>query len=91
MNLSGVTVANYMFNTAKNYGGTLKTIYVSANPDYAFNPSKLTSGNSSAMFECRTNLKGGKGTTFNSNIIDRTYARIDEGPTSAKPGYFSVK
>ena len=91
MNLSGVTVANYMFNTAKNYGGTLKTIYVSANPDYAFNPSKLTSGNSSAMFEYRTNLKGGKGTTFNSNIIDRTYARIDEGPTSAKPGYFSVK
>jgi hypothetical protein len=91
MNLSGVRDAKYMFNTADNQGKKLTTIYVSANPEYAFNPNKLSTGNSSNMFQNRLNLKGGNGTTYNSSFLDVRYARIDEGPNSAKPGYFSVK
>ena len=91
MNFSGVRYSNFMFNAANGKGGKLTTIYVSANSEDAFNPSILTSGNSSRMFENRVNLVGGKGTHYNSGKLDLTYARIDEGPSSARPGYFSVK
>jgi hypothetical protein len=44
----------------------------------------------SNIFENCTNLKGGKGTAFDtSHINDKTYARVDGG-TSA-PGYFTGK
>ena len=80
-----------MFNAAKDKGGNLTTIYVSANPEYAFNPSILSAENSTNMFENRVNLVGGKGTTYDASNLNRNYARIDEGPASENPGYFSVK
>ena len=39
------------------------------------------------MFLSCDNLVGGKGTTFDSNVIDATYARPDGG--TGKPGYFT--
>ncbi|MBR5638704.1 MAG: BspA family leucine-rich repeat surface protein [Muribaculaceae bacterium] len=42
---------------------------------------------SSAMFTACSKLVGGMGTTFDSNYIDKTYARIDRG--TADPGYFT--
>ncbi len=37
-----------------------------------------------------SNLVGGAGTAFDSNHIDKEYARIDD-PTNGKPGYFTYK
>ncbi len=61
----------------------LKTIYVSSK----FNTSKVT--DSRTMFENVSNLIGGAGTVFDSNKIDKTYARIDGG--TSNPGYFTLK
>ena len=44
---------------------------------------------SSRMFEDCTKLKGGQGTTYNANHVDKTYAHIDGGPSN--PGYFTYK
>ena len=74
---SNVTNMGYMFNNANN----LKTIYVSSK----FNIDTVTS--STNMFYGCTSLVGGSGTKYNSNYIDKTYARID-GETS-NPGYFT--
>jgi hypothetical protein len=41
------------------------------------------------MFNCCYNLVGGKGTTYDANHIDKTYAHIDGGPSN--PGYFTDK
>jgi surface protein len=41
------------------------------------------------MFENCTSLVGGNGTVYNSNKIDRTYARIDNPPDA--PGYLTYK
>ena len=41
------------------------------------------------MFKNCTNLVGGKGTTYDANHVDKTYARIDRGPSA--PGYFTAK
>ena len=41
------------------------------------------------MFEDCESLMGGKGTKYNSNHIDISYARIDGGPS--KPGYLTKK
>ncbi|MBQ6166854.1 MAG: BspA family leucine-rich repeat surface protein, partial [Muribaculaceae bacterium] len=41
------------------------------------------------MFQDCTNLVGGKGTTYDANHIDATYAHIDGGPSN--PGYFTEK
>ena len=38
------------------------------------------------MFKGCTSLKGGQGTTYNANHVDKTYAHIDGG--SSNPGYF---
>ena len=38
------------------------------------------------MFRGDNNIIGGNGTTYNSNYIDATYARID---TAETPGYFT--
>lgn len=43
------------------------------------------------MFLGCNNLVGGKETTYNSSKIDKTYARVDEGPTSSTPGYLTYK
>ena len=43
------------------------------------------------MFAGCTNLVGGKGTTYDANHTDAEYARIDGGPNSDTPGYFTDK
>ena len=63
---------------------SLETIYVSD----LFVTTKVT--NSTNMFRYDTNLVWWKWTTYNSWKIDKEYARIDEGPTSENPWYFSV-
>jgi len=56
---------------------SLKTIYC----DDAWNPSS-----SDNMFYNCTALVGGKGTVYDANHIDKTYARPDE---AGNPGYFT--
>lgn len=43
------------------------------------------------MFKGCTSLKGGEGTEFNSSHTDYEYARVDGGPASETPGYFTYK
>ncbi len=76
---SNVTNMDYMFD----YSEKLKTIYAGD----GWNTSKI--GYSRGMFENCTNLVGGKGTTFNSKVIDITRAKIDGG--KANPGYLTAK
>ena len=60
----------------------LETIYVGS----GWSTDQVTESDN--MFSFCTNLKGGKGTTYNdSNPIDKTYAHIDGG--TSKPGYFT--
>ena len=64
--------------------GMLKAIYVS--DDFV-----LTSETTSEyMFTNCKNLVGGKGTPYESDHVDGTYARIDN-PTAGEPGYFTDK
>ena len=60
----------------------LKTIYVGD----GWTNSSISS--SILMFHVCSKLVGGNGTTFNSNKIDKEYARID---TASTPGYFTRK
>ncbi|MBQ6434100.1 MAG: BspA family leucine-rich repeat surface protein [Bacteroidaceae bacterium] len=79
------------FNTSKvvNMSGMfrgcsrLTTIYASS----SFSTANVT--NSTNMFTSCLQLKGYKGTAFNSSYVDKTYARLDGG--TASPGYFSTK
>ena len=66
-----------MFYTCTN----LTTIYVGDN----WSTSSVSA--SKEMFSKCTSLVGGKGTVFNSDKTDKTYARIDGG--KAAPGYFT--
>ena len=76
---SKVIDMGYMF-----YRSTyLKTIYVSNK----FNTDKVTS--STYMFNGCTKLVGGAGTTYDSNHVDKEYARIDGG--TSNPGYFTER
>lgn len=68
-----------MFSMCRN----LQTIYVGN--DWSTNA--VTS--SESMFEECTSLVGGKGTTYDENHTDITYARIDGGEDA--PGYFTYK
>ena len=62
---------------------SLTTIYVS-------NDNFSVSNNSDNMFAGCTNLVGGAGTQYDDSYPkDKTYARIDGGPSSATPGYFT--
>ena len=56
-----------------------------------FITSALEVGNDSDMFGNCINLVGGKNTTYDENHTDSTYARIDGGPDSSTPGYFTRK
>lgn len=47
--------------------------------------------NSTSMFADSPNLIGGAGTTYKAEHTDAVYARIDEGPNSDNPGYFTDK
>ena len=73
-----------MYGMFDGYGTTmsLNKIYVSDK----FVTTNVT--DSTNMFKDCNNLVGGNGTVFDSNNIDKTYARID---TSSTPGYFTLK
>ena len=79
------------FNTAKvtNMGmmfcdcNNLKTIYVGN----GWSTAAVTE--SEAMFFLCNSLVGGKGTTYDGNHVDKTYAHIDGG--TSNPGYFTEK
>jgi hypothetical protein len=61
----------------------LKTIYAGDGWDI----SKVI--NTEGMFKNCPNLVGGKGTKYNSEVIDKTRAKIDGGKKN--PGYFTAK
>ena len=63
----------------------LTTVYVSN----LWSNAIVTSSNN--MFNECSALVGGAGTTYNSSNKDHTYARIDGGPNSQTPGYFTYK
>ena len=62
---------------------SLKTIYVGT----GWNTSKVKESNS--MFSRCDSLVGGKGTEYDSEIVDKTRAKIDGGKVN--PGYFTAK
>ena len=76
-NTTNVTDMRYMF-----YGCTdLTTIFA----DNGWTITSSTYGGN--MFEYCTSLVGAKGTTYDADNIDATYAHIDGGPDN--PGYFT--
>ncbi len=79
-NTSNVTNTVDMFYDCKD----LETVYVSPTK---WNLSNVTS--SGNMFFFCSRIKGIRGTTYSSVHIDKEYARIDGGPSSSSPGYFS--
>ena len=76
---SDVTDMSYMFY----YCAALETIYVS---DF-WNTDAVSS--SAWMFSAFSNLKGGNGTVYDKNHVDKEYARIDG--KDGKPGYLTYK
>ena len=78
-NTSQVIFMTYMFDGCTN----LRTIYVGN----GWSTAAVTG--STEMFNYCYNLVGGKGTTYDANHIDKTYAHIDGGPSN--PGYFTDK
>jgi surface protein len=79
-NTAYVTDMSRMFSSCSD----LSTIYAGSE----WNTDVVTV--SENMFEGCTKLIGGKGTTYDSLHIDNTYARIDGGPNSETPGYFTL-
>ncbi len=75
---SNVTNMSHMFEDNTN----LTTIYATNK----FDTSNVT--NSDMMFNNTTNLIGANGTKYDTNYIDKTYARID---AESIPGYFTLK
>lgn len=74
---SNVTNMEMLFSSSEK----LKTIYVSDK----FVTTSVVDGTS--LFDSCTALIGGAGTTQNENLVDKTYAKIDEGENN--PGYFT--
>ena len=74
-NTNKVTNMGHMFSGCRK----LQKIYVNN-----WNSDEVT--NSNDMFTSVENIVGGNGTTYDSNYIDATYARID---TTETPGYFT--
>ena len=77
-NTDNVMYMSSMFNGCS----SLQTIYVGDN----WTTKNVTQ--SEYMFNGCNNLYGGKGTAYNENFIDATYANIDD-PENGKPGYFT--
>ena len=73
-NTANVLSMEYMFSSCS----SLTTIYC----DKTWSPTY-----SDNMFSGCTSLVGGKGTAYNSSIVDKTYARPDKG--ASEPGYFT--
>ena len=78
-NTAKVTNMSSMLSRCTN----LTTIYAST----GWTTNAVTS--SSMMFWNSTKLVGGQGTTYSSSHMDKSYARIDGGPSN--PGYFTDK
>jgi surface protein len=74
--ISNVTDLYMMFSGCTK----LKTIYCS-------NDWSTSTARSDYMFSVCNSLVGGKGTVFDSKVIDNTYARPDGGESA--PGYFT--
>jgi hypothetical protein len=70
---------SWMFSNCE----SLKTIYVGT----GWKTSDVK--DSENMFNDCTSLVGGKGTKYDSEIVDKTRARVDGG--KANPGYFTAK
>lgn len=81
VNTKNVINMNYMFYNCKE----LTKIYVGQ----LWTTEKVD--NSNYMFSYDTKLVGGNGTLFNTAKTNQEYARIDGGPNSATPGYFTLK
>jgi surface protein len=89
--LTSLDISNFNTSKVKNMtsmfhgSNSLAIIYISDK----WNTGKVTE--SSNLFYNCTSLVGGAGTTYNSNYIDKTYARVDGGPNSETPGYLTLK
>jgi surface protein len=77
-NTAEVEHMDYMFSDCTN----LKTIYVGN----GWSTAEVME--SASMFGNCTSLKGGKGTTYDANHVDATYARVDGG--TSNPGYLTA-
>ena len=83
LDLSNFNTSNVTSTVAMFYGCTsLTTIYC----DEDWSTGSATSDN---MFYGCTSLEGGKGTKYDADKIDKTYARLDG--MGDKPGYFTAK
>ena len=87
LNLSGWNTSRfesmvYMFSRCT----SLTTIYASA----GFNTTNVDGAWGYDMFYGCTSLVGGAGTTYSGSHTDKEYARIDGGPSSTTPGYFTA-
>ena len=76
---SRVTDMSYMFEDCT----SLVTIIVSED----FDVTNVT--NSTDMFNNCTSIVGDNDTTYDNAHVDKVYARIDGGPDSTTPGYFT--
>ena len=72
-----------MYGMFYNSRESLETILVGDN----FSTAAVTEG--AYMFYCCYKLVGGKRTTYSHSSVDVAYARVDKGPTSSAPGYFT--
>ena len=80
-NTALVTNMQYMFVDCS----LLKTIYVGS----SWTTSALTTEGATDMFTNSLEIVGGLDTSYDSEHVDATYARIDGGPTSTTPGYLT--
>ena len=78
---SNVTNMYRMFYECEN----LKTIYACD----LWKTTAVTNG--TEMFLGSTKLVGGWGTTYDENHVNLDYARLDDGPDSLNPGYFTFR
>lgn len=89
--LTSVDLSGFYTKNVTNMDGmfedcsSLKTIYVGDE----WSTENVANGNN--MFYFCYELVGGAGTHFDPNHVDYTYARIDGGPNSQMPGYFTYK
>ena len=79
-NIEKVTDMSFMFSGC----GNLQNIY--CNDDWSLSTALAQSGN---MFLNCLSLAGGKGTGYDENVVDKTYARPDNGEEGK--GYFTAK
>ena len=78
-NIAKAENMSLMFSNASN----LKTIYVGNGWATTLEPAAQD------MFSGCTSLVGGSNTVYDETRVDFTYARIDGGPNSTTPGYFT--